>query len=268
MLTFAPVRYQIFPSPDTASGAIALEIKSLIERRAAEGRMVVLGLATGKTPLPLYRELVRLHREEGLSFANVISFNLDEYFGLLPTHPQSYRTFMQENLFGLVDIRPENAHVPSGSLEPGEVEPHCRAYEAMIEACGGIDLQILGIGRTGHIGFNEPGAGRGSRTELVKLDEMTRTDAAGDFGGVDQVPSHAITMGCGTILEARRIILMAWGPAKASIVAEAFEGPVSDDVPASYLQEHPETSIFLDKPAAADLKGSGSAEEKQQLLRD
>ncbi|MBX3740372.1 MAG: glucosamine-6-phosphate deaminase [Akkermansiaceae bacterium] len=243
-------------------------MRSLIERRAAEGRTAVLGLATGKTPLPLYRELVRLHREEGLSFSNVIAFNLDEYFGLLPSHPRSYRTFMQEHLFGHIDIRPENAHIPSGSLDPGDIGPHCRAYEALIEACGGIDLQILGIGRTGHIGFNEPGAGRGSRTSLVRLDHMTRTDAAGDFGGADRVPSHAITMGCGTILEARRIILMAWGAAKAGIVAEAFDRPVSDEVPASYLQEHPDASVYLDKAAAADLEGHLCVEEKQHVLKD
>jgi glucosamine-6-phosphate deaminase len=223
--------------------------------------MAVLGLATGKTPLPLYQELVRLHREEGLSFSNVIAFNLDEYFGLLPSHPRSYRTFMREHLFDHIDIRPENAHIPSGSLDPGDIGPHCRAYEAMIEACGGLDLQILGIGRTGHIGFNEPGAGRGSRTSLVRLDQMTRTDA-------ERVPSHAITMGCGTILEARRIILMAWGASKAGIVAEAFSRPVSDEVPASYLQEHPDASVYLDKAAAADLEGHLDIEKKQHVLKD
>lgn len=262
------MRSQIFPSQESASKAIALEIKTHIERRAAEKRTVVLGLATGKSPLALYEELVRLHREEGLSFSNVITFNLDEYFGLLPAHPKSYRTFMQENLFDHVDIRPENAHIPSGNLDPGDIGPHCKAYEAMIEAAGGIDLQILGIGRTGHIGFNEPGTGRGSRTSLVRLDHMTRADAAGDFGGEDRVPSHAITMGCGTILEARRIVLMAWGAAKAGIVAEAFQGPVSDEVPASYLQEHADVSIYLDQGAAADLMPQDSAEEKQHVLKD
>ena len=230
--------------------------------------MVVLGLATGKTPLPLYRELVRLHREEGLSFLNVITFNLDEYFGLLPTHPRSYRTFMRENLFDHIDIRPENTHIPAGNLDPGDIGPHCRAYEALIREAGGIDLQILGIGRTGHIGFNEPGAGRGSRTSLVRLDRMTRADAAGDFGGADRVPSHAITMGCGTILEARHIILMAWGAAKAAIVAQAFREAVSDEVPASYLQEHPDAAAYLDKAAAADLDGQLCVEEKQHVLKD
>lgn len=262
------MKSRIFPSPESASKAIALEIRALIEGRAREGRMVVLGLATGKSPLPLYRELVRMHVEEGLSFSNVVTFNLDEYFGLLPGHPKSYRTFMQEHLFSHIDILPENTRIPSGNLEPGDIGPHCRAYEAMIAEAGGIDLQILGIGRTGHIGFNEPGAGRGSRTSLVRLDRMTRTDAAGDFGGADRVPSHAITMGCGTILEARRIILMAWGVAKAGIVAEAFAGEVSDDVPASYLQEHPDATIYLDEAAAADLVTKVSVEEKQHVLKD
>lgn len=236
-------------------------MKALIERRSAEKRMAVLGLATGKSPLPLYRELVRMHQEDGLSFANVITFNLDEYFGLLSGHPQSYLAFMRTHLFDQIDIRKENTHIPSGNLEPGDIGPHCRAYEALIEAVGGIDLQILGIGRTGHIGFNEPGAGRASRTSLVRLDGMTRADAADDFGGEEKVPSHAITMGCGTILEARRIILMAWGASKAAIVAEAFQGQVSDEVPASYLQEHPDASIYLDEAAAAGLRVAEAADK-------
>ena len=256
------MNYQIFPSAEVASKAIALEIRTLIGRRAAQGRMAVLGLATGKSPVFVYRELVRMHREEGLSFANVVSFNLDEYVGLDPFHARSYRTFMHEHLFDHIDILPGNIHIPAGDLPLAETRSHCAAYEAAIEGAGGIDLQILGIGRTGHIGFNEPGAGRGSRTSVVHLDEITRADAADDFGGFGNVPSQAITMGCGTILEARKIVLMAWGSKKAEIVARAFQGPVSDEIPASYLQEHDNVAIYLDAPAAADLAPPDAAAGK------
>lgn len=256
------VKCQIFPSAEIASKALALEIKALIHRRAVEGKAAVLGLATGRSPLFLYEELVRLHREEGLSFANVVSFNLDEYCGLDPEHPRSYRTFMDEHLFGCIDILPENIHVPAGDLSPEEIGPYCRAYEEAIVKAGGIDLQILGIGRTGHIGFNEPGAGRASRTALVHLDDITRADAAADFGGLEHVPSHAITMGCGTILESRKIVLMAWGANKAEIVAKAFDGPVSDDVPASYLQEHGDVSVYLDQAAASELAAPVAVDQK------
>jgi len=227
---------------------------------------VVIGLATGRTPLPLYRELIRLHREEGLSFRNVITFNLDEYHGLNPEHPQSYRRFMKEQLFDHIDVLPENIHIPRGDIPLREIPDACLEYESAIQQAGGIDLQILGIGRTGHIGFNEPGSGAETRTRLVELDPMTRADAAGDFGGLLSVPENAITMGCGTILEARRIALMAWGSSKASILERAFLGAVSDDVPASFLQHHPKAAIFLDEPAAGLLMAS--CEEKRHLSRD
>lgn len=225
----------------------------LIRERAAEGLPAVLGLATGGTPLPLYRELVRLHRQEGLSFRHVVTFNLDEYLGLGRDHPESYWAFMHRHLFDHVDILPENIHLPSGTVAPGEVDAHCAAYDAAIAAAGGIDFQILGIGRTGHIGFNEPGTPIDARTLRIHLDEITRRDAAPAFGGLDQVPVEAITMGCGTILEARRIALMAWGPNKAEIVRQAVEGPVTDQVSASFLQTHANASFYLDAEAASKL---------------
>ncbi len=214
---------------------------------------MVLGLATGSTPLPFYRELIRLHRDEGLSFANVTTFNLDEYLGLPPEHAESYRTFMHRNLFDHIDVPAGNVNLPSGMVEEAEIPAHCAAYEARIHAAGGLDFQLLGIGRTGHIGFNEPGSPKNSRTRRIHLDEITRQDAAPAFGGLEHVPTHAITMGCGTILEARRIVLLAWGEKKAPIVREALRGPVTDQVSASFLQEHPDATFYLDRGAAMEL---------------
>jgi glucosamine-6-phosphate deaminase len=248
-------RFLVFDSPDAACRQVASEIAHLIRRRSAIGRHAVLGLATGNTPLPLYRELIRLHREEGLSFKNVISFNLDEYLGLGRDHPESYWSFMHRNLFDHIDILPQNIHLPFGDLANDEIESHCGAYEAEIYEAGGIDYQILGIGRTGHIGFNEPGTPIESRTQPVHLDEITRQDAAPAFGGIENVPTRAITMGCGTILDARRIALLAWGAKKAAIVREAIEGVITDRVSASFLQTHPHTTFFLDQDAAKDLHG-------------
>jgi glucosamine-6-phosphate deaminase len=194
-----------------------------------------------------------MHREEGLSFANVTSFNLDEYYPLAPSHPQSYRSFMQAHLFDHIDIPPAQTHVPDGTGQPGSVDEHCRGYEESIRAAGGIDFQILGIGRTGHIGFNEPGSARRSRTRLVTLDPLTRRDAAGDFGGDEHTPHYAITMGVRTILEARRIVLMAWGQHKDSITRAAIEGPATAQVAASFLQEHDNAAFVLDEAAAGSL---------------
>jgi len=247
--------YVVFDHPITACAQVAATIADLIRERAAQGRRAVLGLATGNTPLPLYQELIRLHREEGLSFKNVISFNLDEYLGLEPGHPESYHTFMRRNLFDHIDMLPENNHLPSGTVSLDEIPAHCAAYEAAIRHAGGIDYQILGIGRTGHIGFNEPGTPITSRTQRVHLDEITRQDAAPAFGGILHVPTHAITMGCGTILEARTIALLAWGARKASIVREALEGLVTDRISASFLQNHPAATFILDREAAAELQG-------------
>lgn len=244
----------VFDSPDAACRQVASEISRMIRNRSAIGRPTVLGLATGSTPLPLYRELIRLHQEEGLSFQSVISFNLDEYLGLDRNHTESYWSFMHRNLFNHIDILPDNIHLPSGTVAPNEVEAHCAGYEAAIYKAGGIDYQILGIGRTGHIGFNEPGTPIDARTQKIHLDEITRQDAAPAFGGIQNVPTEAITMGCGTILAARRIALLAWGEKKAAIVREAIEGVITDRVSASFLQTHPHATYFLDKEAASLLK--------------
>lgn len=244
---------EIHPSADAASRGLAAEIAALIRERAARGRRVVLGLATGSTPVRLYRELIRLHREEGLSFANVTTFNLDEYHGLGREHPESYWRFMHEQLFDHVDLPAENIHVPDGTVPRGDVFAWCRAYEEKIREAGGLDLQILGIGRTGHIGFNEPGSGRDSRTRLVTLDSLTRRDAARDFLGEANVPRHAITMGVGTILGARKIVLLAWGEAKARVVAQAVEHAPAESLPASFLQGHPDVRFLLDPAAGSEL---------------
>jgi glucosamine-6-phosphate deaminase len=245
-----------FPSSLEASRAVAAEIAALIRTRQAQGRTAVLGLATGSTPVNVYAELVRLYREEGLSFANVTTFNLDEYYPLPPEHPQSYRHFMRMHLFDHVDLDPARTHVPSGTLPKAEVDAHCAAYEQMIANAGGIDFQILGIGRTGHIGFNEPGSPRHSLTRLVTLDPLTRRDAAGDFGGDEQTPRYALTMGVRTILQTRRVVLMAWGQHKAEVVRAAIEGPVSSQVTASFLQEHPHALFVLDDAAGSSLTRS------------
>jgi glucosamine-6-phosphate deaminase len=243
----------VFDEPEAASATLAREIASLIRRRAGEGRPCVLGLATGSTPMTVYGELVRLHRREGLSFANVVTFNLDEYYPMEPAALQSYRRFMDEFLFDHVDIDPANVHIPDGTLSPDEVGAFCDAYERALEQAGGIDLQLLGIGRTGHIGFNEPGSARTSTTRLITLDRVTRKDAASDFFGETHVPRRAITMGVGTILKARRIVLLALGEQKAQVIARAVEEPASESVAASFLQEHPNAGVYLDRAAAAEL---------------
>ncbi|QQL44719.1 glucosamine-6-phosphate deaminase [Sulfuriroseicoccus oceanibius] len=241
----------VFESPEAAAKALAAEFAELIKSRAAEGKTAVLGLATGSTPLPFYAELIRLHKEEGLSFANVVTFNLDEYSGLPREHKESYWHFMHENLFNHIDIPAENVNLPSGTVAEADVPAHCDEYEKAIVAAGGIDFQILGIGRTGHIGFNEPGSPKDSRTRAIHLDEITRQDAAPAFDGIDNVPTSAITMGCGTILDAKKIVLMSWGEKKAAITKEAVQGPISDQVSASFLQEHPDARFFVDTAAAS-----------------
>ncbi|HWA87895.1 MAG TPA: glucosamine-6-phosphate deaminase, partial [Opitutus sp.] len=230
---------EVFASADEACAGLAAEIAALIRANDAAGRATVLGLATGSSPVRLYRQLVRLHRESGLSFKNVVTFNLDEYYGLPCTHPESYWRFMHEQLFAHIDIPAANVNVPDGTVARSEIFAWCQRYEQKIRDAGGLDLQVLGIGRTGHIGFNEPGSGRDSRTRLVTLDALTRRDAARDFQGEANVPRHAITMGVGTILEARRVALLAWGEGKARVVAEAVENAPTDALPASFLQGHP-----------------------------
>ncbi|MCC7474310.1 MAG: glucosamine-6-phosphate deaminase [Pirellulales bacterium] len=241
---------RIFPHSAQANKAVAAEIADLIRLRAAEGRNCVLGLATGSTPVGVYNELVRLHREEGLSLANVVTFNLDEYYPMQPNELQSYVRFMREHLFDLVDIPSGNWHVPDGAVPIEQVADYCAWYEEQIAAAGGIDIQLLGIGRTGHIGFNEPGSGKESRTRLITLDRVTRIDAASDFFGQEHVPRRAITMGVGSILAARKIIMLAFGEHKAPIVAKAVEGEVCSAIAASFLQEHPNAEVVLDEAAA------------------
>lgn len=245
------IRLHVHPDKAAAVRAVAADIAALVRARAQEGRRAVLGLATGSTPIPLYAELVRLHREEGLSFRGVTTFNLDEYSGLGPDHDQSYRWFMQRQLFDHVDITPAETHVPDG-LAPDPAAASA-AYERAIQAAGGIDLQVLGIGRTGHIGFNEPPAGPATRTRQVHLDDLTRRDNAAFFGDVAKVPHHAVTMGVGTILDCRRVVLLAWGEGKADIVRRSVEDAPSDDCPASWLQRHPSCDFVLDPAAAAKL---------------
>jgi len=243
----------VFDSAEDAARELAREVSGLIRRRAAQGRNTVLGLATGNTPLPFYQELIRLHRREGLSFANVVSFNLDEYLGLAREHPQTYWSFMHRNLFDHIDVPASNIHLPDGTLTEAAIPAHCAEYETLIGDAGGLDFQLLGIGGTGHIGFNEPGSPKDSRTRCVRLDAITRRDAAASFGGLDQVPTHAITMGCGTILAARRIVLLAWGERKAAILRAALRGPITEQVSASFLQEHSNTAFYLDRDAASAL---------------
>lgn len=247
------IRTSLYPKADVACAELAREIVELMRSREAAGQKTVLGLATGSTPVRLYRELIRLHREEGVSFRHVYTFNLDEYFGLSREHPQSYFRFMHEQLFAHIDIPADHIHIPSGTVTRQQAFQHCAEYENRIRELGGIDLQILGIGRTGHIGFNEPGSSRESRTRLVTLDGMTRRDAARDFLGEANVPRYAITMGVGTILEARQVVLLAWGDSKSEVLARAVEGEQTDSLPASFLQSHPKARFLIDHAAAADL---------------
>jgi glucosamine-6-phosphate deaminase len=243
----------VYPDQKKASVAVAHRIAEVIKSRSASKQRAVLGLATGVTPIGVYNELVRLHREEGLSFKNVITFNLDEYYPMEATAVQSYVTFMNENLFDHIDIDKANIHIPDGTLPEEQVAAFCLDYEKQIEAVGGLDLQILGIGRTGHIGFNEPGSAPNSGTRIVTLDDLTRLDAARDFGGKANVPTKAITMGIGTIFKAREIILMAWSKKKAPIIKKAVEGDMSGDVPATYLQLSENVEFILDEEAASGL---------------
>ncbi len=244
---------EILPTPDALARAIAHRIAELIRTRDAREERTVLGLATGSTPVGVYAELARLHREEGLSFRNVVTFNLDEYWPMAADSMHSYRRFMEEHLFTLVDLDPANCHLPPGDVPREEVAARCASYEEMIRDVGGIDLQLLGIGKTGHIGFNEPGSGADSRTRLITLDAITRRDAAADFFGEGNVPRQAITMGVATILDAREIVLLATGEHKAGIVRRAVEGEIDHHVAATFLQRHPNATVYCDEAAAAEL---------------
>ena len=238
---------------DVLARMLADRIAAVIQQSVAERGRCVLGLATGSTPLGVYLELIRRHEAGTLDFSNVVTFNLDEYFPMAPDSPQSYRRFMWENLFAHVGVRLEQVHVPDGNVSRARVHEHCAAYERAIHDAGGIDFQLLGLGRSGHIGFNEPGSSAASRTRLVTLDLLTRKDAAADFFGEDNVPREAITMGVATILEAKEIALVATGEHKTAVVRRAVEGDVAPQVAATYLQRHPAATAYLDLAAAGDL---------------
>lgn len=248
---FEKVPVNVYETADAASIDVAKRIATIIQEKASKGEHAVLGLATGATPIKVYKELVRLHKEEGLSFRNVVTFNLDEYYPMSPNSDQSYVAFMKKHLFDHVDIEAENIHIPDGTIAESEIQRYCEAYENKISSFGGLDIQILGIGRTGHIGFNEPGSAPNSGTRVVTLNDLTRRDAARDFGGRGNVPTKAITMGVGTIFKAKEIILMAWNEKKAEIVKKAVEGEISADIPATYLQLSDNVEFVLDKDAAS-----------------
>lgn len=250
---FEKIPVHIFDAAKSGSIYVAQQIAELIREKAARGDVAVLGLATGSSPTRVYEELVRMHREEGLSFRNVVTFNLDEYYPMNPASLQSYVRFMNEYLFNHVDIDRANIHIPDGTIARDKVYDYCAEYEKKIMDVGGIDIQILGIGRTGHIGFNEPGSKQNSITRLITLDHITRIDAASDFFGEENVPRKAITMGVGTILKARRVFLMAWGEGKAKVIQQTVEGDISDSIPATFLQLHPHTEFMLDEASSAQL---------------
>jgi len=250
---FENIQTEVFDNSTSASKAVAKEIADLIRVKQAQKQPCILGLATGSSPKGLYTELVRLHKEEGLSFKNVITFNLDEYYPMEPDSINSYVRFMKELLFDQIDIFPENYHVPDGTLSKSEIADYCANYEAKIKSFGGLDLQILGIGGNGHIGFNESGSLQNSKTRLVALDHITRVAASNDFLGLSNTPRTAITLGIKKIMEAKRVILFAWGEGKSNIIRESVEGQVTNRVPASFLQEHNNATFILDKEASSKL---------------
>lgn len=261
---FEKMYTNIYADNEQASIYIAHQIAHTIKEKEKNGEKCILGLATGSSPIRVYKELVRLHKEEGLSFKNVISFNLDEYYPMPAESIQSYVYFMYNNLFNHVDIPLENINIPDGTLMEDGIYEFCQSYEQKIKSHGGIDIQILGIGRTGHVGFNEPGSGINSPTRLISLDSVTMRDAAGDFGSLDSVPRRAITMGIQTIMNAKRIFLMAWGEKKSHIVKRTIEGEISESIPATFLQSHQNTEIILDQAAGASL----TRENQPWLVRE
>jgi glucosamine-6-phosphate deaminase len=250
---FEKIHSVIFDESKEASKIIANEIAILIKKKQKEKKSCVLGLATGSSPISVYQELVRMHKEDGLSFSNVISFNLDEYFPMNSSDSQSYHHFMNVHLFSHVDINSENIYIPDGNLEIDEVNNHCKKYDKIIASLGGIDFQLLGIGRTGHIGFNEPGSNYNSLTRIVHLNYITRNDARKAFYGIENVPTTAITMGINTIRKSKRIVLLAWGQNKSNVIKDAIEGEVDSNLPASFLQKHKNVTFVLDNTSASDL---------------
>ena len=250
---FEKIHNIIFESAKVASIEVAHEIADLIRKKQDKGKTCVLGLATGSSPISVYQELVRLHNDEGLSFKNVVTFNLDEYLPMQADSIHSYYYFMHEHLFNHIDIVPENIHIPDGSVSLKKAREHCLAYEEKIKSFGGLDFQLLGIGRTGHIGFNEPGSNLNSRTRVITLDHITREDAAESFQGIENVPKKAITMGIASAMSAKRIVLLAWGQKKSLVVKEAIEDEISSQNPSTYLQNHNNTTFILDQDAASEL---------------
>src|SRR6266576_1951381 len=243
----------VVPEHDDLAALIADRVVQVVRREVAAKGRCVLGLATGSTPLGIYRELIRRHQAGEVDFAAVVTFNLDEYYPMPPDSPHSFRRYMWENLFAYINVPPEHVHIPDGSVPRERLAEHCAAYERAIGDAGGIDFQMLGIGKSGHIGFNEPGSSPDERTRLATLDTVTRMDAAAEFFGEDNVRREAITMGVATILEAREIALIATGEHKSEIVARAVEGEVSQDVAATFLQRHANATAYLDLAAAAEL---------------
>lgn len=271
--SFEKIPVKKFSSLKEGSVFIAREIADLIKEKKAKGENCVLGLATGSSPKTLYAELVRLHKEEGLSFRNVITFNLDEYYPIANDALQSYKRFMKQQLFDKVDIDQKNCHIPNGEWEKEKIKKYCAEYEGLIESVGGIDLQILGIGNNGHIGFNEPGSSLFSGTRLVPLDNSTRIANSHEFQNISKVPRIAITMGISTIMKAKKIILMAWGQIKAPVIQKAVEGHMTEQIPASLLQQHNDCFFVTDEMAASELTRfkspwlTGDCEWTPQIIR-
>jgi glucosamine-6-phosphate deaminase len=250
---FEKIHNEIFKNSVDASKAVAQEIATLIKLKQSENKKCILGLATGSSPIKVYDELVRLHKEEGLSFSNVITFNLDEYYPMKKENKQSYHYFMHVHLFNHIDIAPENINIPNGAIAIEDLHQYCADYELKIISVGGLDFQVLGIGRTGHVGFNEPGSHINSGTRLITLDQITKVDASSDFNGINSVPTRAITMGVSTILRSKRIVLLAWGQNKADVIERTIQGKISPEIPATFLQNHDNTTFVLDQLAASEL---------------
>ena len=250
---FEKIHNVIFKNAAEASMIVAKEIADLIKSKQQKKENCILGLATGSSPIMVYEELVRMHKKEGLSFRNVITFNLDEYYPMRIDNNKSYHYFMHQHLFDHIDIKLENINIPDGTVSIEEIKQYSIDYEIKIKNLGGLDFQLLGIGRTGHVGFNEPGSHINSGTRIITLDHITRVDASSDFNGTDNVPKRAITMGVSTILQSKRIVLMAWGQNKADIIKRTIQEDISAEVPASFLQNHPNATFVLDQSAASEL---------------
>lgn len=245
------IHFKIFRNKTLGSDYISELIKSEIVSNNFYSKPTVLGLATGASPKKVYEKLIVFHNTEGLSFKNVITFNLDEYYPIDSKNENSYHYYMTENLFKHIDINPANTFIPNGMLDRNDIPAHCEAFEGKIEEFGGIDLQLLGVGSNGHIGFNEPGSELFSKTRLVQLDHRTRLDASERFGGVSNTPEYAVTMGINTILKAKKIVCMAWGASKASAISQLFSKKVTGKCPITFLKKHPKVELVLDEEAAS-----------------